>query len=109
MSKLKRAFSDPSVDPEVEEENGETGKPQGLRVVKGLGVLPRSRIAGASKYNIAELAVGDGFVSSESKDIRNVTVAARAYAKKIARGGGVAPKYVSRKTPEGDYALIRES
>ena len=61
MSKLKRAFSDPSVDPEVEEENGETGKPQGLRVVKGLGVLPRSRIAGASKYNIAELAVGDAF------------------------------------------------
>lgn len=101
MSKLKKAFSDADVEMAPE--------PEGLRVVKGLGVLPRSRIAGASKYDIASLGVGDAFVSSVQKDIRNVTVAARAYSKKIGRNGDPAPKFVTRKTEDGEYALIRES
>jgi hypothetical protein len=95
MSKLKKAFEDPTED---------APEPTGLRVVRGLGVLPRSRIAGSSKYDLASLEIGDAFVSSDAKDVRNVAVAARAYAKK--HNG---TKYVTRKTEDGDYALIRES
>lgn len=101
MSKFKK-FSDPDADPVGQEVTG-------LRIVKGLGVPPRSRVAGASKYDIASLEVGDAYVSDQAKDVRNVTVAARAFSKRAAKNGGVAPKFVTRKTDDGRYALIRES
>ena len=92
-------------------DEGEETAPEatGLRIVKGLGILPRSRVAGVSKYDIASLEVDDAYVSENAKDIRNVTVAARAYSKRLGRNGGVAPKFVTRKTEDGRYALIRES
>ena len=110
MSKLKRSFADPTVDPpdQAETEQPEA-QPQGMRVIKGFGVPERTRQAGSSKYDIASLEVGDAFVSTVAKDVRNVTVAARAYSRRVERNGGPAPKFVTRKLADGQHALIRES
>jgi hypothetical protein len=95
---IKKGKFDPA-DPIATEDPS----PEGLRVVKGLAILPRSRTPGVSKYDIASLEVGDAFVSTKQADIRNVAVAARAYAKR--NGGDV--KFATRKTQDGKYALQR--
>jgi hypothetical protein len=55
------------------------------------------------------LEVGDQVVSEDQKYIRNVTVAARAYSKRMEQNGGEAPKFITRKRADGRYALVRES
>jgi hypothetical protein len=68
----------------------------------------RSRNAGSSRYNIAELDVLDAYEADNAKDIRNAAVAARTYAKRQQAAGEPVPTFVTRKV-EGKFYLIRES
>jgi hypothetical protein len=112
MSKFSKLKSvDPANPGEAAEEGTETGGKWaefGATVLKGLEPIARSRQAGESKYPIDELEVGDTVTSVDEKFIRNVTVAARAYSKRLGANGGTAPKFVTRKK-DGKYAIQRVS